>query len=186
MQTSERARRASRWRTVGLAAVLVAVGFLAGSGFMLTWAQQRTHDHGQGTAGGWLVRLSPDARPRAIEQQFRGFGPTMAEVAYRYTELYFGGQDGNWDYAAHMIHEMEGALAAGLARRPEHRKNADALFLKGPLPQVADAVKKKDPELFKSRMEALRAACTACHAAEGAPFIKVGVPTVRLNPLLAR
>ena len=108
----------------------------------------------------------------------------MAEVAYRYTEMYFGGVDGNWEYAAHMAHEMGNAITVGLERRPQYRKNADALFLKGPYPQVMDAIKAKDLALFKQRIETMRAACTACHAAEAHPFIKIGVPTVRRNPVV--
>jgi hypothetical protein len=183
MQRSDIARR-RRMRGLGL--VLVAAGFLAGSGFMMAWAQHHVHDHAHAGKGGWLLKLGADGRARAVEQQLRGFGPTMAEVAYRYTELYFGGLDGNWEYAAHMIGEIEEAMAAGLVRRPEHRRSAEALFLKGPLPQVLDAVKKKDAAVFKQRMETLRAACTACHAAEGAPFIKIGVPATRHNPILTR
>jgi hypothetical protein len=180
--------RARRWRIAGLGVLLVGTGFLAGSGFILAWAQghrhgSHAHQHGEDT-GGWLVRLGADARVRATERQFRGFAPTMAEVAYRYTELYFAGAEGNWDYAAHMIHALEDAVAAGLQRRPQHRKNAEAMFLKATLPPVADAVKRKDPELFKQRVEALRASCTACHAAEGVAFIRIGVPTVRHNPVL--
>jgi hypothetical protein len=185
MERSDTAPRRPRWRLAGLAVVLVAAGFLAGSGFTLVSAQH-AHEHRSSSKGGWLVKLAPDARTRAIETQFRGLAPTMAEVAYRYTELYFGGLEGNWDYAQHMIEEMQEAIAAGLARRPEHRKSADSLFLKGPLPQVLEAVKKRDADLFKQRIEALRGACTACHAAEGVPFIKIGVPAARLNPVLAR
>jgi hypothetical protein len=185
MERSDTGPRQRRWRNAGLAVVLVAAGFLAGSGLALVSAQH-AHEHGQPSKGGWLVKLAPDARARAIETQFRGLAPTMAEVAYRYAELYFGGLEGNWDYAQHMIEEMQEAIATGLARRPEHRKSAEALFLKGPLPQVLEAVKKKDAGLFKQRIEALRGACTACHAAEGVPFIKIGVPATRLNPVLAR
>lgn len=108
----------------------------------------------------------------------------MAEVAYRYTEMYFGALDGNWDYAGHMGATLATALAAGLERRPTLRKNADTLFLKGPYPQVLDAIRAKDLALFKQRIETLRAACTACHAAEAHPFIKIGVPTVRRNPVV--
>jgi hypothetical protein len=108
----------------------------------------------------------------------------MAEVAYRYTEMYFGGIDGNWGYASHMAQELGGAITAGLERRPQYRKNADALFLKGPYPQVMEAIKAKDLALFKQRIETLRAACTSCHAAEAHPFIKIGVPTVRRNPVV--
>jgi hypothetical protein len=133
---------------------------------------------------GWLVRLGPDARVAAIERQFRGFETAMAEVSYRYTEMYFGAVDGNWGYAEHMGQELGDAITIGLERRPQFKKNADALFLKGPYPQVMDAIRAKDVALFKQRIEAMRAACTACHAAEAHPFIKIGVPTVRRNPVV--
>jgi hypothetical protein len=81
-----------------------------------------------------------------------------------------------------MAHTMGETLTAGLERRPQHRKSADALFLKGPYPQIMDAIKAKDVALSKQRVEGLRAACTACHAAEAHPLIKIGVPTVRRNP----
>ncbi len=142
------------------------------------------HSHGAADKGGWYRRLAPDARAAAIERQLRGFETTMAEVSYRYTEMYFGAIDGNWGYAEHMGHTMGSALTAGLERRPQFRKNADALFLKGPYPQVMDAIKAKDLALFTQRIETLRAACTACHAAEAHPFIKIGVPTVRRNPVV--
>jgi len=105
-------------------------------------------------------------------------------VSYRYTEMYFGAIDGNWGYAQHMGQTLADALTNGLERRPQYRKNVDALFLKGPYPQVMDAIKAKDVALFKQRIEAMRAACTACHAAEAHPFIKIGVPTVRRNPVV--
>jgi cytochrome c556 len=98
--------------------------------------------------------------------------------------MYFGALDGNWDYAGHMGATMASALTAGLERRPQFRKNADALFLKGPYPQVMDAIKAKDLAVFKQRIETMRAACTTCHAAEAHPFIKIGVPTVRRNPVV--
>lgn len=107
----------------------------------------------------------------------------MAEVAYRYTEMYWGGVDGNWDYAAHMQEELRKALELGLERRPQYRASAENFLLKTTLPQMGEAIKKKDPALFKQRIDALRAGCTACHAAEKHAFIKIAVPTVRRNPL---
>ncbi len=168
---------------VGAGALL---GIAAGAGWEAVRAQSHSHTHSHGAMdkGGWYVRLSPDARAAAIERQFRGFETTMAEVAYRYTEMYFGGIDGNWDYAAHMAMTMGNAINAGLERRPEHRKSAEALFLKTALPQVMEAIKAKDPALFKQRIETMRTACTACHTAEAHPFIKIGVPTVRRNPVV--
>jgi len=79
--------------------------------------------------------------------------------------------------------ELQKAMELGLERRPEYRKSAETLFLKATLPQVGEAIKKKDPALFKQRIESLRASCTACHAAEKHAFIKIAVPTVRRNPI---
>ena len=166
---------------IALAATLLGLGGAAG------WEAARAqHVHMPAPAAekGWLVRLSPDARTLAVERQLRGFETTMAEVAYRYTEMYWGGVDGNWGYAEHMAREMGNAITLGLERRPQYRKNADALFLKGPYLQVMEAIKAKDADLFKQRIETMRAACTACHAAEAHPFIKIGVPTVRRNPVV--
>jgi hypothetical protein len=143
---------------------------------------QHVHSHGE-TAVNWLVGLKPEARMPAIQRQLRGFETTMAEVSYRYNEMYFGGVGGNWDYAAHMAEELDKALRLGLERSPARRANAENLFLKGPLPQIMDAIKKKDPALFKERIETLRAACTACHAAENHAFIRVTVPAVKRNPV---
>jgi hypothetical protein len=166
------------------AAALLGLGAAAGWEAVRAQSQGHTHSHGTADKGGWLVRLGPEARAAAVERQFRGFETTMAEVAYRYTEMYFGGLDGNWGYAEHMAHELGNAITVGLERRPQYRKSAEAIFLKGPYPQIMDAIKAKDATLFKQRIEALRAACTACHAAEAHPFIKIGVPTVRRNPVV--
>lgn len=177
-------RRIRSFLVMVVAAALIGLG--AAAGWEAVRAQDHSHMHMHGTMdqGGWYKRLSPDARAAAIERQLRGFETTMAEVAYRYTEMYFGGIDGNWGYAEHMAHELGDAISVGLERRPQYRKNADALFLKGPYPQVMDAIKAKDLAVFKQRIEAMRAACTACHAAEAHPFIKIGVPTVRRNPVV--
>jgi hypothetical protein len=160
--------------------VLAAAGAGAGWGIALA---QHVHSHGASEGPGWLVALKPDARIPAIQRQLRGFETTMAEVSYRYSEMYFGGVEGNWDYAAHMAMTLERALRLGLERSPSRKPNAENLFLKGPLPQVLDAIKKKDTALFKQRIETMRAACTACHAAENHAFIRIGLPTAKRNPV---
>jgi hypothetical protein len=171
----------------GLAGLAVAV-VLLGAGFGLGWGvalAQHVHSHmsGQAAAPAWLMALKPEARMPAIQRQLRGFESTMAEVAYRYGELYFGATGGNWDYAAHMAMTLERALRLGLEREPARRANAENLFLKTAWPPLLDAIGKKDPALFKERFETLRAACTSCHAAEQHAFIRIGLPTVKRNPV---
>ncbi len=82
---------------MAVAAALLGLG--AAAGWEAVRAQGHTHSHSHGAAdpGGWYKRLSPDARAAAIERQLRGFETAMAEVSYRYTEMYFGALDGNWD-----------------------------------------------------------------------------------------
>ena len=136
-------RRIRSLLVMAVAAALVGLG--AAAGWEAVRAQGRhSHVHGAADPGGWYKRLSPDARTAAIERQLGGFETAMAEVSYRYTEMYFGAIDGNWDYAGHMGTTMANAMAIGLERRPQLRKNADALFLKGPYLQVMDAIKAKD------------------------------------------
>ena len=173
-------RRTRSYFVIAGAATLLGLGVTAG------WEvarAQHVHSHAPAAEKGWLVRLAPDARTPAIERQLRGFETTMAEVAYRYTEMYWGGIDGNWEYAAHMHEELGTALELGLERRPVYRKSAEQLFLKGAFVQMGDAIQKKDAALFKERIETLRATCSACHAAEKHAFIKIAVPTVRHNPI---
>jgi hypothetical protein len=163
----------STWRLL-VGTLLVVVGFLAGWGVAVA----------QSSKTGWLLQLGPEARMEAIQRQFRGFETTMTEVAYRYNEMYLGGMEGNWGYAEHMVTEMQKAFATGLERSPQRRANAETLFLRGPLLQAVEAVRLRDVILFKQRMEALRAACTNCHAAEGKPFLKVSVPQIKRNPIV--
>lgn len=171
----------------GLAGLAVAV-VLLGVGFRLGWGvalAQHVHSHTQGqpAAPVWLMALKPEARMPAIQRQLRGFETTMAEVAYRYGELYFGATEGNWEYAGHMAMTLEQALRLGLEREPARRASAENLFLRTAWPPMLDAIGKKDPALFKERFETLRAACTSCHAAEQHAFIRIGLPTVKRNPV---
>src|SRR5688500_4610957 len=87
-----------------IAVAAAAVGLGAAAGWEAVRAQGHSHGHTHGAAdpGGWYKRLSADARAAAIERQFGGFETAMAEVSYRYIEMYFGALDGNWDYAGHM------------------------------------------------------------------------------------
>jgi len=166
---------------LGIAAVLLGLGF--GLGWGVAFAQHM-HSHGQMSAPpAWLMTLKPEARMPAIQRQLRGLETTMAEVAYRYGELYFGATGGNWEYAAHMAMTLEQALRLGLEREPARRASAETLFLKTAWPPMLDAIGKKDPALFRERFETLRAACTSCHAAEQHAFIRIGLPTVKRNPV---
>ena len=127
-------------------------------------------------AGGWLKKLPADQQIEAIDRQLRGFDAAMAEVDYRYREMYFAGLESNWDYALYTGEKIAWAIMNGYERRPARRANAEVFFFKNAYPNMLEAIKKKDSALFKTRVDELRGACNGCHAAEKVPFIRVGIP----------
>lgn len=52
--------------------------------------------------GDWIKGIEAE-QIKTIEKQFRGFDNAMVETGYRYQELYWAGQDQNWEYADYQI-----------------------------------------------------------------------------------
>lgn len=127
-------------------------------------------------ADSWL-QGSVNERLETVADQLRGFGITMLEVDHRYGELYFAGQDRNWEYAAYQIEEIEEALEAGLQRRPARAQSA--AMLDPALEAVEEAISARDPAAFEETFERLTATCNACHLAEDVGFIHVAAPGTR-------
>jgi len=131
-------------------------------------------------ADSWL-RGSVDERLETVAAQLGGFGMTMMEVGYRYGQLYFAGDDENWDYARYQVDEIEVAMANGLQRRPA--RAASAAMLNPALDKVKVAVGAGDPDAFEDAFETLTIACNTCHKAEKVSFIHVAPPEHRVGPV---
>jgi hypothetical protein len=129
----------------------------------------------------WLARV-PDEQVVQLERQLRGFDVAMMETGYRYGELYFAGQEGNWEAAAYHAAKIRLAIENGLERRPKRTASARP-FLEGPLASIAQAAAARDPEAFATRFEELTGACNACHAREGVPFFEVQPPRAPRAPI---
>ena len=109
----------------------------------------------------------------------------MVEIGYRYQELYWGGQDANWEYANYQLSKIKKALKLGLQRRPQ-RAGSATFFLEEVIPQMKNAIKSQDQKVFNEKFELMRTSCTACHATPGHesyPSFKVGIPTDRQSPI---
>ena len=52
--------------------------------------------------GQW-IKGNEQEKLETIENQFRGFDMAMVETGYRYQELYWAGQDENWEYADYQL-----------------------------------------------------------------------------------
>ncbi len=129
----------------------------------------------------WLSR-DHDAQQLQLERHLRGFDVAMVEVGHRYIDLYWAGEDANWEAAAYELQKMRLAIENGLERRPKRATSARP-FLVGPLTAMDEAVAARDPELFASRFEGLTAGCNSCHALEQVPFFEVRPPEARVSPI---
>jgi hypothetical protein len=61
--------------------------------------------------GEWLRGTVPE-QTKVLEKHLRGLDVPMFEIGYRFTELYFAGQDGNWDYAKYGTLRLIGSWQA--------------------------------------------------------------------------
>jgi len=132
----------------------------------------------------WLMNEpGADERFAKVARQLRGFEVTMAEIGYRYGELYWAGRDRNWQYAAYQAKKIQTALARGVERRPKRARSAQVLG--GALPQLEEAIAASDAALFDERFRVLTQSCNACHQSENKPFIAVAPPAERHSPVHA-
>lgn len=148
---------------------------------VLAWRQARAADTASAAAGDWL-KAAPDERTRQLERHLRGTDVAMWEVGYRFTELTFAGEDGNWDYAKYQAEKIDLALRLALERRPKRAKSAQP-FLDGDLPAVQQAIQARDLAAFRGAMERLRASCVRCHTEEKLPYFTVELPQRRVSPV---
>jgi hypothetical protein len=109
----------------------------------------------------------------------------MVEVGHRYIDLYWTGQDANWEAAAYELQKMRLAIENGLERRPKRATSARP-FLVGPLAAMDEAVAGRDSDLFATRFEDLTAGCNACHAMEQVAFFEIRPPESRVSPIRRR
>ncbi len=116
----------------------------------------------------------------AIERQFDGYSRAMMEVHYRYDELYWAGQDQNWEYADYQLEHIEEAIEKGFERRPARKANS-LDFLGAPTDILQQAIDAKSLEQFNRAFIMYNAACQSCHIKEDVAFIKTIIPEKRLG-----
>ena len=134
-----------------------------------------------GGGASWL-RGTTDQRLETVAKQLRGLDVAMVEIGYRYEELYWAGEDENWEYAAYQIQKIRLALDNALVRRPKREKSTKAIF-DPVLTEIEGVLELRDSERFSEQFEALTAACNICHAVEQVPTFRVVSPEQRHSPI---
>lgn len=123
---------------------------------------------------GWL-KGNTTAKFEVVARQLRGFDMAMVETGYRFNELYFAGEDQNWEYARYQAEKIGTAIQNGLERRPKRAASAQT-FLNIVLPEVLNAIQSKDINQFRQRFQSMLSTCNTCHRDEKVEFIPVVVP----------
>lgn len=161
-------------------AVFLAGGITAALGLNLTNLPAQTSS-GAIEQNHWLA-AEDDARRDQLERHLRGLDVAMFEIAHRFNELYYAGQDRNWLYAQYQIEKIELALKLALERRPARAASARP-FVEETIPFVKDAIKAAAAGDAKQRyddaMDRLRTDCMKCHVAEDVPHFIVYFPQRR-------
>lgn len=139
------------------------------------------HQQEKQVQGQW-IQGTETQKIEIIEKQFRGFDMAMVETGYRYTELYWAGEDQNWEYAAYQLNKIKKTISNGLERRPKRAKSAQH-FLNEIIPQMREAIVKKDTAVFDDNFKMLTNACTNCHKMEKVPTFLVKKPLNRVSPI---
>jgi hypothetical protein len=155
-----------RWRT--FVALILLFSFLA------SCRQAPAPDAAAGE-GGWLKGAS-HAKFDAVAKQLRGFDVAMVETGYQYRELFWAGEQQNWEYADYQAKKIRTAIENGLERRPNRAASAQS-FLTIVLPAVEEAIAKRDRETFRARFANLTSTCRTCHEAERVAFVPVAPPS---------
>jgi hypothetical protein len=157
------------------AVILIALALL------LNGCSGHTHDDDPAGPGGWLTGNSQQ-KFDTLARQLGGFSVAMEEVGYRYTELYWAGQDGNWDYASYQAAKIESAIETGIERR-QGRAESARYFLDTSLPDFQAVLADRDRDRFMQAFGGLTQACNTCHEAESVPFIVIKRPEARTSPV---
>ena len=85
-----------------------------------------------GAAGSTWLSRDRDEQRLQLERHLRGFDVAMREVGDRYVDLYWAGEDANWEAAAYELQKLRLAIENGLERRPKRATSARP-FLAGVL-----------------------------------------------------
>jgi hypothetical protein len=127
----------------------------------------------------WLTG-NLEEKLETITNHLRGFDMAMVETGYRHVELYWAGQDENWAYAEYQVEKLHLAIERGLERRPARAQSAQQ-YLELALPEMEEAVKERNKELFNRTFETFTQSCNACHHAEQVPHFNVRIPENRIT-----
>lgn len=139
--------------------------------FLLLAAGVHAQDGGQKS----IYEGSIESRVDALAVVQPGLGVIMHEIGYRFADLYWAANGGNWALAQYELKELREAQEVAEITRP---KRADMLraFEDEQLIPLEETIRQKNTRLFNQRFSEAVRGCNGCHSALGYDFIQYRVP----------
>jgi hypothetical protein len=134
---------------------------------------------------GLAASRSVAAEPEAAPSQATGYLPSISDLMIatiqpRHERLWHAGQNGNWDFAAYELGNLEGAFnRLGHAHPTQDGISFLEMITSGteqPFKELGTAVKSRDRAAFTKAYADLTDACNSCHQALNHGVVAVGVP----------
>src|SRR6266498_5121494 len=124
------------------------------------------------------MQAKMDSLQKQINETYKpGFGEFMTGIQSHHAKLWFAGQNQNWPLADFEMHEIKEALE-DVQKFCSDRPEVKAMGMINPaIDSVANAVRQKNLQLFKSSFILLTNTCNNCHKATEHRFNVVTVPT---------
>ncbi|MFZ5467287.1 MAG: hypothetical protein ACOZAI_08515 [Pseudomonadota bacterium] len=124
-----------------------------------------------------------ERRVSTLESIQPGLGVVMHEMGYRFANIYWAANGGNWDLAQYQLKELREAQDVGKVTRPQ-RAPMLAAYDESHLVPLSEAIGKKDITQFNRRFTTAMQGCNACHTALGFGYIRYRVPQEPREELL--
>jgi len=108
-----------------------------------------------------------------------GFGEFMSNIQAHHAKLWFAGENNNWKLADFEIHEIMETVQNIQKYEAEREESKKIGMINPALDSVNNAIKQRNPELFKSSYSLLTNTCNDCHSAVNFEFNVVKIPVTQ-------
>jgi hypothetical protein len=178
----------ARLRT--LAVLLIGVALGVASHVVLSNPSQLAHAQ--------ATKAEPDLHSLAAEiETIKGKLPsqshTMQDVSYHFCNLWFAGENENWDlaefYWSETLSHLHWAVRVIPVRKDNKGKDVDLRpilegFENGPLRHLHNAIVAKDKTAFEKQYRTSLETCYGCHKTSDKPYLRPQIPDHPETPII--
>lgn len=135
---------------------------------------------GHHTQGDRSLETQIDSLKAKLANTYKpGFGEFMSSIQAHHAKLWFAGQNQNWQLCDFEIHEIMENIEDIKSYETERKESKLIDMIDPAIDSINQAIRKKDPTLFKSSYVLLTNTCNNCHKAAEFEFNIVKIPDIQ-------